>query len=85
MTSRPSRPDRPGARRKAVAAGVAPELGLGGHDGDAAGRHPTVSDAGDASDPALFAALTLAILPMLVVYTIFQRQIQSGLTAGALK
>ncbi|MFI6812061.1 carbohydrate ABC transporter permease [Nonomuraea sp. NPDC050328] len=34
---------------------------------------------------ALFAALTLAILPMLVIYTIFQRQIQSGLTAGALK
>ncbi|HUR03571.1 MAG TPA: carbohydrate ABC transporter permease [Nonomuraea sp.] len=34
---------------------------------------------------ALFAALTLAILPMLVVYTVFQRQIQSGLTAGALK
>ncbi len=34
---------------------------------------------------ALFAALTLAILPMLVVYTIFQRQIQAGLTAGALK
>ncbi|MEU6712693.1 carbohydrate ABC transporter permease [Nonomuraea sp. NPDC046802] len=34
---------------------------------------------------ALFAALTLAILPMLVVYTIFQRQIQSGLTSGALK
>ncbi|MFC5825656.1 carbohydrate ABC transporter permease [Nonomuraea insulae] len=34
---------------------------------------------------ALFAALTLAILPMLIVYTVFQRQIQSGLTAGALK
>lgn len=34
---------------------------------------------------ALFAALTLAILPMLVVYTVFQRQIQSGLTSGALK
>ena len=34
---------------------------------------------------ALFAALTLAILPMIVVYTIFQRQIQSGLTAGAVK
>ncbi|MFG3442357.1 carbohydrate ABC transporter permease [Nonomuraea sp. NPDC047897] len=34
---------------------------------------------------ALFAALTLAILPMLVIYTVFQRQIQSGLTAGALK
>jgi N-acetylglucosamine transport system permease protein len=33
----------------------------------------------------LFAALTLAILPMIVVYAIFQRQIQSGLTAGALK
>ena len=39
----------------------------------------------DADWAALFAALTLAILPMLVVYTIFQRQIQSGLTAGALK
>ncbi|MEO3872402.1 carbohydrate ABC transporter permease [Nonomuraea sp. B12E4] len=34
---------------------------------------------------ALFAALTLAILPMLIVYTLFQRQIQSGLTSGALK
>ncbi|MDT5031577.1 MAG: N-acetylglucosamine transport system permease protein, partial [Actinoplanes sp.] len=33
----------------------------------------------------LFAALTLAILPMIVVYAIFQRQIQSGLTAGAVK
>ncbi|TYB61399.1 carbohydrate ABC transporter permease [Nonomuraea sp. PA05] len=39
----------------------------------------------DADWAALFAALTLAILPMLVVYTVFQRQIQSGLTAGALK
>ena len=33
----------------------------------------------------LFAALTLSILPMIVVYAIFQRQIQSGLTAGAVK
>lgn len=33
----------------------------------------------------LFAALTIAILPMIVVYAIFQRQIQSGLTSGALK
>ncbi len=33
----------------------------------------------------LFAALTIAILPMIFVYAIFQRQIQSGLTAGALK
>jgi N-acetylglucosamine transport system permease protein len=44
------------------------------------------TSAGYESDwPALFAALTLAILPMLVMYGIFQRQIQSGLTAGALK
>lgn len=34
---------------------------------------------------ALFAALTLSILPMIVVYAIFQRQIQHGLTAGAVK
>src|SRR5919199_1143245 len=33
----------------------------------------------------LFAALTLSMLPMIVVYAVFQRQIQAGLTAGALK
>jgi N-acetylglucosamine transport system permease protein len=35
--------------------------------------------------PALFAALVLTILPMIGVYAVFQRQIQSGLTAGAVK
>ncbi|GAA3819743.1 carbohydrate ABC transporter permease [Sphaerisporangium flaviroseum] len=39
----------------------------------------------DADWAALFAALSMAILPMLIVYTIFQRQIQTGLTTGALK
>jgi N-acetylglucosamine transport system permease protein len=34
---------------------------------------------------ALFAALTIAIIPMIIMYSIFQRQIQSGLTAGAVK
>ncbi|MFC7549400.1 carbohydrate ABC transporter permease [Plantactinospora sp. GCM10030261] len=33
----------------------------------------------------LFAALTLAILPMIIVYAVFQRQIQAGLTSGAVK
>jgi N-acetylglucosamine transport system permease protein len=33
----------------------------------------------------LFAGLTLAMIPVLVVYAIFQRQVQSGLTAGQLK
>jgi N-acetylglucosamine transport system permease protein len=33
----------------------------------------------------LFAALTLAILPMILVYAILQRQIQAGLTSGAVK
>jgi N-acetylglucosamine transport system permease protein len=33
----------------------------------------------------LFAALSMAILPMIVMYGIFQRQIQQGLTAGAVK
>jgi N-acetylglucosamine transport system permease protein len=43
-------------------------------------------DAGYQADwPALMAALSMAIIPMIVVYIIFQRQIQSGLTAGALK
>ncbi|MET7460694.1 carbohydrate ABC transporter permease [Nonomuraea sp. NPDC005501] len=39
----------------------------------------------EADWPGLFAAVSMAILPVLVVYVIFQRQIQSGLGAGALK
>jgi N-acetylglucosamine transport system permease protein len=35
--------------------------------------------------PALFAGMTIAMLPVLVVYLSFQRQIQHGLTAAALK
>lgn len=34
---------------------------------------------------ALFAALTLVMVPTLIVYVLFQRQIQSGMTTGALK
>ena len=34
---------------------------------------------------ALFAALTLVMIPTLLVYIVFQRQIQSGMTTGALK
>jgi len=33
---------------------------------------------------ALFAGLTLAMLPVLIVYLLFHRRIQSGLTAGAI-
>ncbi len=35
--------------------------------------------------PALFAGMTIAMLPVLVVYLSFQRQVQAGLTAGTLK
>ncbi|MGI8406851.1 MAG: carbohydrate ABC transporter permease, partial [Thermomicrobiales bacterium] len=34
---------------------------------------------------ALFAALTITMVPTLVVYMIFQKRLESGLTAGALK
>lgn len=34
---------------------------------------------------ALFAALTIAMVPLILAYALFQRQIQSGLTAGAVK
>jgi N-acetylglucosamine transport system permease protein len=34
---------------------------------------------------ALFAAITIAILPMIIIYALMQRQIQAGLTAGAVK
>jgi N-acetylglucosamine transport system permease protein len=42
--------------------------------------------AGYAADwPALFAALSMTILPVIAVYAVFQRQIQTGLTTGAVK
>jgi N-acetylglucosamine transport system permease protein len=34
---------------------------------------------------ALFAAMTITMVPTLIVYVIFQRRLESGLTAGALK
>ena len=34
---------------------------------------------------ALFAGLTITMIPMLVVYIVFQRRLEGGLTAGALK
>jgi len=33
----------------------------------------------------LFAGMTIAMLPMLAMYIVFQRQVQAGLTAGTLK
>lgn len=35
--------------------------------------------------PALFAGMTIAMVPVLAVYLIFQRQVQAGLTAATLK
>lgn len=35
--------------------------------------------------PALFAGMAMAMVPVLVVYLSFQRQVQAGLTAGTLK
>ncbi|HZM76633.1 MAG TPA: carbohydrate ABC transporter permease [Candidatus Limnocylindrales bacterium] len=44
------------------------------------------TSAGFRSDwEALFAAITIAILPMIIIYALMQRQIQAGLTAGAMK
>lgn len=34
---------------------------------------------------ALFAGLTIGVVPTLILYVLFQRQIQAGLTAGAVK
>jgi len=45
----------------------------------------SISAGYEADWAALFAALTLSILPMIVMYAFFQRQIQAGLTAGATK
>jgi N-acetylglucosamine transport system permease protein len=45
----------------------------------------SVSAGYEADWSGLFAALTISILPMIIMYAIFQRQIQAGLTAGAVK
>src|SRR5690606_15011717 len=34
---------------------------------------------------ALFAGLVIALLPVLIVYIVFQKKVQAGLTAGLLK
>ncbi|GAA2041328.1 carbohydrate ABC transporter permease [Catenulispora yoronensis] len=39
----------------------------------------------EADWPALFAALCMSVLPVVAAYIVFQRHIQSGLTAGAVK
>ena len=45
-----------------------------------------VASQGYAGDfPALFAGMTIAMLPVLFVYLSFQRQVQAGLTSGTLK
>lgn len=44
------------------------------------------ADAGYASDTSgLFAGLIIGMAPVLILYVIFQKQIQAGMTAGALK
>jgi N-acetylglucosamine transport system permease protein len=45
----------------------------------------SVSAGYEADWSGLFAALTITILPMIIMYAVFQRQIQAGLTAGAVK
>ena len=45
-----------------------------------------LAEQGAAGDyPALFAGMTIAMLPVLAVYLSFQRQVQAGLTSGTLK
>ncbi len=39
----------------------------------------------DSDWSALFAALTITMIPTLIVYILFQRRVQEGMTAGALK
>jgi N-acetylglucosamine transport system permease protein len=45
----------------------------------------SVSAGYEADWSGLFAAVSISILPMIIFYAVFQRQIQAGLTAGALK
>ncbi|ADD42532.1 carbohydrate ABC transporter permease [Stackebrandtia nassauensis] len=50
------------------------------------GLQELVGQAGAQTDTGvLFAAMSLAILPMVAAYVLFQRQIRGGMTAGAVK
>jgi ABC-type glycerol-3-phosphate transport system permease component len=49
------------------------------------GLYNFVSAFGVQDYPVMFAALTVASVPLLVVFIVFQKQFVSGLTAGALK
>ena len=48
-------------------------------------RFLTAQQQFDADFSALFAAMTLIMVPTLAVYLVFQRRIEAGLTAGALR
>lgn len=39
----------------------------------------------DDDESALLAAMTITMVPTLAIYILFQRRLESGLTAGALK
>jgi N-acetylglucosamine transport system permease protein len=45
----------------------------------------TVSEGYGGDFSGLFAGVTIALLPVLIAYLVFQRQVQAGLTAGHLK
>jgi len=64
----------------------ATSAGEGDHSMLAQGLVNLALQSGYASDaPSLFAGMTIAMLPVLVVYLSFQRQVQSGLTSATLK
>ncbi len=66
---------------------MSPDSGFGGdHSVLTQGLINLSINGGYKSDwSGLFAGMTMAMLPILVVYVVFQRQVQSGLTAGTLK
>jgi N-acetylglucosamine transport system permease protein len=60
--------------------------GQGSHRVIAQGLIELSTNQGYRSDwSGLFAGVTMAMLPVLAVYIVFQRQVQSGLTAGVTK
>ncbi len=65
---------------------VPADPGAGGRNQDADARQLRCSSASSSTDwNAVLAALSMAILPVLILYVIFSRQLIRGITSGAVK
>jgi len=52
---------------------------------EASGRLDIIFDTMNVQMGPIFASIVVSIIPMLIIYLLFQNQVQSGMVAGAVK